>query len=347
MQDLAQRLGNRGAAFLGEKLDFVKKQIAKIQKPGEGELGADGFEGSFGSSGGEDSPTAPIMITYLLQNVDGEDEENVFCVPDASSASRVTLDKIRRRFPVPGHFWFRFKTAYVADGGGDGDYLWLDPIYPSEPVPTYKGQIVMKVLSVPADVLPPPPPPAPTPISTHPHHLASAEGSPPAVVRRRAHTPGPSRDGAATSPRRTLSSNEQARESVSETPGVIMGGGGERMRHHGVRGGGSENLSAGGAKSHPASPLQPSISPSMEHDDLLDFGAGERDDDNLPASAAGGVPVQQLDRDELVRKRLEAKHQRVAEVYTEHNERRQKEATKLQEKIEAGCECTMHRTQPH
>mmetsp|Transcript_56796 Transcript_56796/g.164790 ORF Transcript_56796/g.164790 Transcript_56796/m.164790 type:complete len:445 (+) Transcript_56796:184-1518(+) len=95
----------------------------------------------------------PIIVRYEVQNGDdGERDLAAFPLPSASAA--LTLGHVRKSFPVPGRYHFRFKATSL--DGGFGGYIWMDLANDAEVVPFFRGDICMKALRVPDDADAPP-----------------------------------------------------------------------------------------------------------------------------------------------------------------------------------------------
>ncbi|OQS04702.1 hypothetical protein THRCLA_03076 [Thraustotheca clavata] len=76
------------------------------------------------------------MFHYFIpDDGDSPDHLNVFPLPKASS---LTVAHLKKDFPLPGEFHFRFKMAF------EGTYVWLDAA-DDEPVPEYNGVVISKI----------------------------------------------------------------------------------------------------------------------------------------------------------------------------------------------------------
>ncbi|ETW10357.1 hypothetical protein, variant [Aphanomyces invadans] len=78
------------------------------------------------------------MINYFIPD-DGDtpDHLNVFPIP-SQHKSNLKLAHIKKEFPIPGKFHFRFKQAF------EGTYVWLD-VNDDDPVPDFNGLIISKI----------------------------------------------------------------------------------------------------------------------------------------------------------------------------------------------------------
>mmetsp|Transcript_48087 Transcript_48087/g.107965 ORF Transcript_48087/g.107965 Transcript_48087/m.107965 type:complete len:361 (+) Transcript_48087:126-1208(+) len=125
----------------------LASQIAKAVQEKEG-----GVEGNL-----EDldfsiaDPGGPVLVRYSVQNAtDADQEVAIFQLPEEVDRDEVTVGLIRKLFPVPGKFHFRFKAA--TPDGSFGGYIWVDPPCDQEFVPLSGGGIAMKALSLPDSV---------------------------------------------------------------------------------------------------------------------------------------------------------------------------------------------------
>ncbi|KAG9403011.1 hypothetical protein AC1031_006550 [Aphanomyces cochlioides] len=78
------------------------------------------------------------MINYFIPD-DGDtpDHLNIFPIP-SQYKNNLKLSHIKKEFPLPGKFHFRFKQSF------EGTYVWLD-IGDDDPVPDYNGLIISKI----------------------------------------------------------------------------------------------------------------------------------------------------------------------------------------------------------
>ncbi|OQR93955.1 hypothetical protein ACHHYP_02009 [Achlya hypogyna] len=79
-----------------------------------------------------------MLNYYVPEDGDSPDHLNVFPLPTKTG---LKLAHIKKEFPLPGKFHFRFKQAF------EGTYVWLD-IGDNDPVPEYNGVIISKVARV-------------------------------------------------------------------------------------------------------------------------------------------------------------------------------------------------------
>ncbi|KAJ0412260.1 hypothetical protein ATCC90586_006646 [Pythium insidiosum] len=80
------------------------------------------------------------MLNYFIPE-DGDTSDHMNVVP-LPRVDQLKLQHIKKSFPLPGDFHFRFKTAF------EGTYVWLDVTNDADPVPDYNGLIVSKIARV-------------------------------------------------------------------------------------------------------------------------------------------------------------------------------------------------------
>lgn len=94
---------------------------------------------------------------FIPDDGDTEDAPNVFLAPKPSSSSYnqspPQLGIIKSSFPLPGKYYFRFKTSLGSLPGDttSGLAVWMDCIDESKPVPTFHTSIIAKVTRLSAD----------------------------------------------------------------------------------------------------------------------------------------------------------------------------------------------------
>mmetsp|Transcript_56023 Transcript_56023/g.133476 ORF Transcript_56023/g.133476 Transcript_56023/m.133476 type:complete len:374 (-) Transcript_56023:126-1247(-) len=127
----------------------LASQIAKaVQEKEDGRGGEPDFEDLDFSVA---NPGAPVLIRYSVQNAtDADQEVSAFELPPEVDGDEVTVGLIRKLFPVPGKFHFRFKAA--TPDGSFGGYIWVDPPCDRELVPFQGGSVAMKALRLPDHV---------------------------------------------------------------------------------------------------------------------------------------------------------------------------------------------------
>ncbi|CAG9328868.1 unnamed protein product [Blepharisma stoltei] len=85
------------------------------------------------------------MIHYTLQD-EGKKELYLYST-QISQGNEVTVKDVRKSFPVPGRFFFRFRTIIQEEN--PPATVWLDLPEDDSPIPTYKGYIYVKALQLP------------------------------------------------------------------------------------------------------------------------------------------------------------------------------------------------------
>lgn len=80
------------------------------------------------------------MLNYFVpEDGDSSDHYNVVPLP---RVEKIRLQDVKKCFPLPGEFHFRFKTPF------EGTYVWLDIVDDNEAIPDYNGLIISKVARV-------------------------------------------------------------------------------------------------------------------------------------------------------------------------------------------------------
>ncbi|ETV82867.1 hypothetical protein H257_04644 [Aphanomyces astaci] len=89
------------------------------------------------------------MFNYFIPD-DGDtpDHLNIFPIPSQHKNS-LKLSHIKKEFPIPGQFHFRFKQAF------EGTYVWLD-VDDDDPVPDFNGLIISKISRISDSEVPSP-----------------------------------------------------------------------------------------------------------------------------------------------------------------------------------------------
>ncbi|CAI5737784.1 unnamed protein product [Peronospora destructor] len=80
------------------------------------------------------------MLNYFVPE-DGDSSDHLNVVP-LPRVDLLRLQHIKKSFPLPGTFHFRFKTAF------EGTYVWLDVVNDADPVPNFDGLIICKISRV-------------------------------------------------------------------------------------------------------------------------------------------------------------------------------------------------------
>lgn len=89
-----------------------------------------------------------IFRYFLPEDGDSEDTPNVFLAPKPTRAGYPpSLGQVKKSFPLPGSYHYRFKTALVpgTDRDKNAVSVWMDCVDDSEPVPVWQGSIITKV----------------------------------------------------------------------------------------------------------------------------------------------------------------------------------------------------------
>lgn len=84
---------------------------------------------------------------FVPEDGDLEDQPNVFLAPKTRG---ITLHDIKSSFPLPGKYFFRFKSPLIPGGDsyderGEGVAVWMDCAEDSKPVPLWRSSIIAKV----------------------------------------------------------------------------------------------------------------------------------------------------------------------------------------------------------
>jgi len=77
------------------------------------------------------------VFYYVPEDGDEEDHPNFFTIGRA--ANKVRLGDVKKAFPLPGGYHFRFKKTFKST------FVWLDVLDDYDVVPRFDGQIVAKV----------------------------------------------------------------------------------------------------------------------------------------------------------------------------------------------------------
>lgn len=90
----------------------------------------------------------PVIVRYEVQN-DSEGDKDGAAFVLQGSPDGVTVGLVRRSFPLPGRFHFRFKAP--TPDHSFGGYSWMDISVDSETVPLFRGEVCMRALRLPAE----------------------------------------------------------------------------------------------------------------------------------------------------------------------------------------------------
>jgi len=268
----------------------------------------------------------PLIVRYEVQNGDdGEREMAAFPLPAASAA--LTLGHVRKHFPVPGRYHFRFKSPSI--DGAFGGYIWMDLANDAEVVPIFRGDVSMKALRLPdtAD--------APRSLESMPNSslaaaaMASASASfpprsPPEVSPGSTPPRAPSPD---SGPLEQHSPPQQFRPQLQpQVPEQQAQVPQQRVRQP----------SPLVAHSEPSSPPPPG-----PMGDLMDFGGAGLGLSAVPSpplsgSASPPSPVVVLDREKLRAEREAREQQRVRDAAARQAEQQRKEEQLKADKVTEG-----------
>ncbi|CEG46200.1 apicomplexan specific region near n-terminus [Plasmopara halstedii] len=80
------------------------------------------------------------MLNYFVPE-DGDTSDHLNVVP-LPRVEQLRLLHVKKSFPLPGDFHFRFKTAF------EGTYVWLDVVNDADPVPDFNGLVISKISRV-------------------------------------------------------------------------------------------------------------------------------------------------------------------------------------------------------
>lgn len=79
-----------------------------------------------------------MLVKYFIPE-DGDDQDHPNAFRCSSSSPQITLGQIKKSFPIPGVYHFRFLTSI------GNTVVWLDVFNDSEPVPMNDGNLIIKV----------------------------------------------------------------------------------------------------------------------------------------------------------------------------------------------------------
>uniref|UniRef100_A0A0G4F173 DIX domain-containing protein n=1 Tax=Chromera velia CCMP2878 TaxID=1169474 RepID=A0A0G4F173_9ALVE len=83
------------------------------------------------------------MLVYYWIPSDQDDAEHPNAFPIQKTAGELRLKDIKARFPLPGHYHFRFKLKMES-----GAHVWMDITNDDAQVPSHKGIVFAKVLRI-------------------------------------------------------------------------------------------------------------------------------------------------------------------------------------------------------
>uniref|UniRef100_A0A7S2RG08 DIX domain-containing protein n=1 Tax=Mucochytrium quahogii TaxID=96639 RepID=A0A7S2RG08_9STRA len=122
---------------------------------------------------------------FVPEDGDEEDHPNVFTISRPSS--KVRLGDVKKTFPLPGRYHFRFKKAFK------NTFVWLDILDDYDVVPRFEGQLVAKVSRTSANMN--------TAINSH-HSAQKHMSSHSAASGKHISSAGPERSQSSTPPPR-------------------------------------------------------------------------------------------------------------------------------------------------
>ena len=85
-----------------------------------------------------------MIVQYYIQN---ESLKEPYAYSVTPAAQELTIGDIKKTFPLPGNYYFRFKT--VLQDEAPPMTVWLDDLDDLAPVPTFKDQVIFKALQIP------------------------------------------------------------------------------------------------------------------------------------------------------------------------------------------------------
>mmetsp|Transcript_17350 Transcript_17350/g.52310 ORF Transcript_17350/g.52310 Transcript_17350/m.52310 type:complete len:392 (+) Transcript_17350:91-1266(+) len=93
------------------------------------------------------APIGQIIVRYEVQNGPADDRDAAAFLLAVPEDGTLTGGLIRKKFPMPGQFHFRFKTP--TSDGSFGGWVWVDLANDAEYAPIFRGEVYMKVLKLP------------------------------------------------------------------------------------------------------------------------------------------------------------------------------------------------------
>eukprot|EP01068_Selenidium_serpulae_P009850 Selendium_serpulae@DN5336_c0_g1_i1.p1 len=95
-----------------------------------------------GGGGGGGPKVTPTCFVYYHIPGDQDDADHPNAFPIFKHAADVRLKDVKHRFPLPGQYHFRFKLKH------DGSFVWVDVTNDDSSLPSFKNQLIAKVLRV-------------------------------------------------------------------------------------------------------------------------------------------------------------------------------------------------------
>ncbi|KAG3102345.1 hypothetical protein PI124_g12480 [Phytophthora idaei] len=117
-----------------------------------------------------------VLNYFVPEDGDSSDHLNVVPLP---RVDQLRLQHVKKSFPLPGDFHFRFKTAF------EGTYVWLDVVNDADPVPDFNGLVICKISRVQRESLTRPPERTETPkVQVEAPDLIETSEPPPSPTKR-------------------------------------------------------------------------------------------------------------------------------------------------------------------
>jgi len=322
-------LKKRASNLASEVLNEVKA-IDPRRRAGLEEVGAPSREtkAAFrtlvqGGPQGASPADSIVVVRYEVQNGD-DGEREMAAFPLVTSESTITAQHVRRQFPVPGRFHFRFKAPSL--DGSFGDFLWMDLCNDAETVPMWRGDICMKALRLPDNA------DAAREFESVPNSTLSAMAEATSAVPMPAYSPPPASSPALGSPGGSSPLGTPRWQGFDEAPSPASFEPEERV-----------SSSAPSPSARPAEQAPPRPQPPPSDLIEMDFGgpAAKSPAPGRPAAAASAAsppaaPVQ-YDREELVKRRVEAEKKRVEDHVRKMQEQQQAEEQLKADKVAEGA----------
>ena len=85
-----------------------------------------------------------MIVQYFIQ---GDNNKDLYAFSVTPSSQELTVADIKNNFPLIGNYYLRFKT--ILQDEVPAIAVWLDGLDDYAPVPTFKEQIIVKVLQIP------------------------------------------------------------------------------------------------------------------------------------------------------------------------------------------------------
>lgn len=116
------------------------------------------------------------MLNYFVPE-DGDTSDHLNVVP-LPRVEQLRLQHVKKCFPLPGDFHFRFKTAF------EGTYVWLDVVNDADPVPDFNGLVIAKIARVQRESSTRPPERTESPKPVETPDLMETSEPPPSPTKR-------------------------------------------------------------------------------------------------------------------------------------------------------------------